>query len=71
MGIQWLKTLGPIVTDYANLSMQFQWLGLAITLQGIRQNSVSEIPSQIAETVIYNKSYFRILSLKYDYCYEN
>lgn len=46
LGIQWLKTLGPIVTDCANLSMQFQSLGSVITLQGIRQNSVSEISSK-------------------------
>lgn len=25
LGIQWLKALGTILTDYANLTIQFQW----------------------------------------------
>lgn len=32
LGIQWLKTLGPIITCYASLSMQFHWKGSTISL---------------------------------------
>lgn len=27
LGIQWLKTVGQVVTDYTNLSMQFELFG--------------------------------------------
>lgn len=46
--IQWLKTLGLIVTDYASLSMKFHWIGSTIALQGISDNTVTEIsPTQL------------------------
>lgn len=45
LGIQQLKTLGPIVTDNANLSMDFKWLGTNIHLQGIRDNDIKEVSS--------------------------
>lgn len=43
LGIQWLKTLGPINTDFNSLSMQFHWNGSTIHLHGITNNKVSEI----------------------------
>lgn len=42
------KTVGPIVTDYASLSMKFQWLGSDIHLHGITTSTVTEIsPTQV------------------------
>lgn len=32
LGVQWLITLGPVLTDYANLSMQFFYDGRLVTL---------------------------------------
>lgn len=34
LGVQWLKTLGPILTDYATLCMQFFHQGCLVELQG-------------------------------------
>jgi hypothetical protein len=34
LGVQWLKTLGPIVTDYEQLTMSFSKNGSTITLDG-------------------------------------
>jgi hypothetical protein len=34
LGVQWLKTLGPIVTDYQHLTMSFTKSGQEITLKG-------------------------------------
>lgn len=57
LGTQWLKMLGPIILGYAALSMQFQWLGSQVFLQGIRNNRVSEIsPSQLKDCTILNFS---------------
>lgn len=35
LGMQWLKTLEPIIIDYASLTMNFNWLVTNIHLKGI------------------------------------
>jgi hypothetical protein len=37
LGIQWLRTLGPILWDFSALTMQFTLGGVPCTLQGLRQ----------------------------------
>jgi hypothetical protein len=37
LGIQWLRTLGPILWDFSALTMQFSLGGVPCTLQGLRQ----------------------------------
>lgn len=32
LGVQWLKDLGPVTTDYTQLTMSFHLLGQPITL---------------------------------------
>ena len=34
LGIQWLELLGPVVTDYKLLTMNFHWKGEAVHLTG-------------------------------------
>ena len=34
LGIQWLELLGPVITDYKLLTMDFQWKGKAVHLIG-------------------------------------
>lgn len=38
--------MGPTVIDYANLTMQFKWLGTTVTLCGLRDDNVSVISSK-------------------------
>lgn len=45
LGIQWLKTFGPIITDYKSLSMQFHWKGSTIRLSNIPKEVVSLVYS--------------------------
>lgn len=33
LGIQWLKQLGPVVTNYDTLTMQFHHVGRSVTLR--------------------------------------
>ncbi|XP_058725452.1 uncharacterized protein LOC131596726 [Vicia villosa] len=42
LGVQWLKTLGPIVTDYEKLTMSFNNHGTPVHLQGIPKPGPSE-----------------------------
>ncbi|XP_043724096.1 uncharacterized protein LOC122671070 [Telopea speciosissima] len=34
LGIQWLELLGPILTDYKMLTMEFEWEGVKVQLKG-------------------------------------
>ena len=45
LGVQWLKTLGPVLTDYSTLSMQFIHNDQLITLQGDPEASLSSMSS--------------------------
>ena len=40
LGIQWLRTLGPIVWDFSALTMQFVIEGEQITLQGLKAGAI-------------------------------
>lgn len=44
-GIQWLKTLGSILMNYNNLTMQFKWQSNHINLQGITIAKTEEVSS--------------------------
>jgi len=60
LGVQWLKSLGPILTDYNSLCMQFIYEGRIITLQGDKEFTLNPITSsqfrgmsQTKETGLY------------------
>lgn len=36
LGIQWLRTLGPIIWDFLKLTMAFSWRGTQVLLQGLK-----------------------------------
>ncbi|XP_035551117.1 uncharacterized protein LOC118349692 [Juglans regia] len=40
LGVQWLKTLGPIQWDFTNMSMQFEIAGQQLFLQGLLSGQV-------------------------------
>ena len=42
IGIQWLRTLGPVLTDYNNLTMKFMNKDQAVHLQGVPKAPSSE-----------------------------
>lgn len=42
LGVQWLKTLGPITWDFDRLVMQFKYESKKVTLNGIHPGSVRE-----------------------------
>ena len=55
LGVQWLKTLGPVLTDYDALTMKFIAGGKLIELQGDREKEVEQVsPSQLRRFVHTN-----------------
>ena len=52
LGVQWLKSLGPVLTDYATLTMKFISNDKLIELKGDRDTSIDQIsPSQLRRLV--------------------
>lgn len=43
LGVQWLKSLGPVLTNYNMLVMKFFYDGNLVTLQGDRDTSISSL----------------------------
>lgn len=43
LGIQWLKTLAPIVFDFSTLQMQFMWNNTQVCLQCLSE-TLAEVP---------------------------
>lgn len=59
LGIQWLSTLGPILWDFQNLSMQFQLQGKPLVLKGESQMKVEQVsPKQLEKTLQHTKQGF-------------
>ena len=63
LGVQWLKTLGPILTDYTSLNMKFIMGGKLIELKGDRERDLEQVtPSQLRRLLHTNptSSFFHI-----------
>ncbi|KAL5170410.1 hypothetical protein HKD37_11G032125 [Glycine soja] len=45
LGVQWLKTLGPVLTDYTTLTMKFMAIGHLVELHGEHEQALESISS--------------------------
>nr|TKR90410.1 hypothetical protein D5086_0000233660 [Populus alba] len=43
LGVQWLATLGPVETDYKQLTMNFKLAGISHTFQGLGRNDIEAL----------------------------
>ena len=41
LGVQWLRTLGPIVWDFLQLTMSFSWRSISVLLRGLEPTALS------------------------------
>ena len=63
LGVQWLKSLGHVLTDYTSLTMKFIYAGKLIELTGERNKNMEQIsPSQLRRLMHTGNtsSYFHI-----------
>ncbi|GKC81660.1 transposon ty3-G gag-pol polyprotein, partial [Tanacetum coccineum] len=44
LGVQWLKTLGPVEIDYQKLTIGFKLAGATHTLQGLKATELQAVP---------------------------
>lgn len=63
LGAQWLRTLGPILWDFAELWMQFSAEGHQHTLKGLQPGSLSIISSHRMEKLLKKNSHGVIAQL--------
>jgi hypothetical protein len=52
LGVEWLRTLGPILMDFKDLTMQFQQEGQQYKFQGITTDSPEIINSHRMEKIL-------------------
>ena len=65
LGAQWLRTLGPILWDFAELWMQFSINGTKHTLRGLQPWSLSLISSHHMEKLLKKISHGFITQLHF------
>ena len=46
LGVQWLELLGPVVCDWRNLTMEFEWRSQNCVLQGLRTTPIQPVEFQ-------------------------
>jgi hypothetical protein len=61
LGVDWIRTLGPIVMDFKELTMQFEQEGKKCRFQGITAGSLEIISSHRMEKLL-KKGHFGIIS---------
>ena len=65
LGTQWLRTIGPILWDFAELWMQFSINGTKHTLRGLQPGSLNLIHSHQMENLLKKSSHGVIAQLHF------
>nr|GMC64213.1 Transposon Ty3-G Gag-Pol polyprotein [Ipomoea batatas] len=63
LGIQWLRGLGKVEHDYANMSMQFEWKGQQVKLQGNHSLTPQEITLNQLEAPVATREILELYEL--------
>lgn len=61
LGVQWLKTLGPIIWDFQTLSMEFTYEGRRHVLKGPTQSSIKVVKGKSLTKALKNNPQLSIL----------
>ncbi|KAL5555249.1 hypothetical protein UlMin_037485 [Ulmus minor] len=61
LGVQWLKTLGPIEMDYQQLTMNFNVEGTTHTFQGLRRTSIEALSDKESNGLQGTGLFFQII----------
>ena len=61
LGVQWLATLGPIKTDYKQLTMSFNMAGTSHTFQGLGRTDIEALTDKEFNGLQGTKLFFQII----------
>lgn len=56
LGVQWLKTLSPIITDYSTIQVEFTWHNEKVILQGLSDSHIHEVSSNQLQRLLHTNS---------------
>ncbi|XP_048596340.1 uncharacterized protein LOC106362703 [Brassica napus] len=64
LGVQWLSTLGPILWDFLNLRMEFNFQGLKHVLRGVSPNSAKVINGSSLNKLMLQEPQLALLHIR-------
>ncbi|XP_010470588.1 PREDICTED: uncharacterized protein LOC104750484 [Camelina sativa] len=64
LGVQWLKTLGPITWEFEELEMGFKYKGQRVLLYGLKSGSVRDVKAQKLQKVQEDQAQFALLCVQ-------
>ncbi|XP_061370707.1 uncharacterized protein LOC133313358 [Gastrolobium bilobum] len=64
LGVQWLKTLGPVLTDYEALTMKFIKEGKLVLVQGVASEQAQELNSAQLKRLISTRAVAELYHLQ-------
>ena len=68
LGVQWLKTLGPVLTDYTTLTMKFMAAGHLVELRGEHEQALESISSSQLRRMIHTNGTSMMFHIQLEPC---
>ena len=68
LGVQWLKTLGPVLTDYTTLTMKFMAIGHLVELHGEHEQALESISSSQLRRMIHTNGTSMMFHIQLEPC---
>jgi len=68
LGVQWLKTLGPVLTDYTTLTMKFMAAGHLVELHGEHEQALESISSSQLRRIIHTNETSMMFHIRLEPC---
>lgn len=57
LGVEWLHTLGPVITDYSSFTMQFSYMGQPVKLHAdVQADNTPASPNQVKRMISINST---------------
>jgi len=68
LGVRWLKTLGPVLTDYTNLTMKFMIAGHLVELRGEHEQTLESISTSQLRRMLHTNGTSMMFHIQLEPC---